>query len=128
MPSQPIAENIRLGDLDQTAFVPIGKFVKAIRESSVLARLTFDVGNDLVSREQNNMWKFVKQVVRLLDLTSEFLTERAIAKHGVNSHVSTLKKASRLQTIVVQGHDGYEAYLNIKSKHYLVLDSHRSIL
>ena len=96
MPSQPIAENIRLGDLDQTAFVPIGKFVKAIRESSVLARLTFDVGNDLVSHDQNNMWKFVKQVVRLLDLTSESLTEKAIAKHGINSGVSTLKKASRL--------------------------------
>ena len=95
MPSQSIAKNSRLSDLDQTAFVPIGKFVKAIREASVLTRLTFDLGNISVSKK-NSVRPFVKQVVRLLDLTSESLTERAIAKHGVNSGVSTLKKASRL--------------------------------
>ena len=31
-------------DLHQSQFIPIGKFTKALREATVLVRLTFDLG------------------------------------------------------------------------------------
>lgn len=44
----PVDKTIKitcLEDLHESRFIPIGKFVKALREASVLVRLTFDVAS-----------------------------------------------------------------------------------
>ena len=76
--------------------MPFGKLIKAIRESTVLVRLTFDIGNNWMNEETIN---FIKQFISILDILSENLTARSIARHSENAHAAVLKKASRLQLI-----------------------------
>ena len=83
--------------------MPFGKLIKAIRESAVLVRLTFDLGaitfgygtGPYIGETIN----FIKQLISILDILSENLTARSMARHSENAHAAVLKKASRLQLI-----------------------------
>ena len=89
----------------------MARLINALRESSVLVRLSFDVGKQYTNSKKVTpsklaLLELISKLIQMLGIVSEELTRKAISKFGMNSRFSVLKKASRLQVICL---DNFES-------------------